>query len=263
MRVFVIGEMASAHDGELAKAKRLVNVAVDAGCDAVKVQFWSDADRLADRRRVPKYYRDIYRRYQIPVEWLTILKDYCGDRIEFMATCFLPEDVKTVSPFIKRFKVSAFESHANDLIKETIRWANDRQIIVSGNEIIGIPDTLASRIGINVAVLYCVTAYPAPLEIINLRMMSGQVSGYSDHSGDIDMGAYAVCAGALIVEAHMALANTDALNPDGGSFAHLPWAFKQYVSNIRKAESVCRADTKESNLSDEEEAMRKYHVVTS
>ena len=239
MSVFVIGEMASAHDGDIRKAKQLIDVAVRAGCNAVKVQFWSDADRLADRRNVPQYYRDIYRKYQMPVKWLRILRGYCSGRIEFMATVFLPEDAKAISPFVKRFKVSAFESGATDLLLAVTAEAMNRQTIISVNDATALPITLRKEH----ALLHCVTAYPATLPSLHLRSIwklanryPANAVGYSDHSGDRQMGAYAVCAGATIIEAHMKLIDTDGLNPDGGAFAHLPKAFAEYVENIRKAE---------------------------
>ena len=243
MSVFVIGEMASAHDGELDKAKQLVDVAVAAGCDAVKVQFWSDSDQLANRRKVPQYYRDIYKQYQIPVQWLSVLRDYCGDRIEFMSTCFLPQDAKTVSPFVKRFKVSAFESGANDLLRAISAIAEDRSIITSVGKLVSVSEEIRRRHLLRKmdVFLYCVSAYPTQLggvDLNQIRCPSDLIIGFSDHTGDLDMGAYAVCAGAKYVEAHMKLFTTDALNPDGGSFAHLPQAFKQYVRSIRKAERV-------------------------
>ena len=269
MSVFVIGEMASAHDGDLDKAKRLVDVAVAAGCDAVKVQFWSDADRLADRRGVPQHYRDIYKKYQMPVKWLRILKDYCGERIEFMATCFLPEDAEIISPFVERFKVSAFESGDSELM-DAICWvAENRIIIMSVNGVRG--NTALDRIldlyelcersrnGIHDVLMYCVTAYPAPLSRIDLsQLKDSHPVGFSDHTGDLDMGAYAVCAGATYIEAHMKLCETDALNPDGGSFAHLPAAFKQYVSNIRKAEVVMSPASRRSTS---ELELKRYQVI--
>jgi len=263
MSIFVIGEMASAHDGDLDKAKQLVNVAVEAGCNAVKAQFWSDSDQLADRRNVPQYYRDIYKKYQMPVEWLRLLKDYCGDRIEFMVTCFLPEDVATISPFVKRFKVSAFESEANDLLRAVFARAGKRSVIISVNQtpISESLDFLIREMDVLTDVLmYCASYYPAPLSSIDLtkiRKYSDHfLVGFSDHTGDLDMGAYAVCAGAMYIEAHMKLVNTDGLNPDGGSFAHLPEAFKQYVRNIRKAELVSSG---ESSIS----LVNQYRVVTA
>ena len=258
MSIFVIGEMASAHDGDLDKAKQLVDVAVDAGCDAVKAQFWSDADQLANRRKVPQYYRDIYKKYQMPVEWLRLLKDYCGDRIEFMVTCFLPEDVATISPFVKRFKVSAFESEANDLLRAVFAVAKDRSVITSVNQTLPIQsiDLLIRDIDV---LMYCESYYPAPLTSVNLKQIRNYLSGlvgFSDHTGDLDMGAYAVCAGATYIEAHMKLVDTDGLNPDGGSFAHLPQAFRQYVRNIRKAELVSSGAASSS-------LVNQYRVVTA
>tara|TARA_R110000744_G_scaffold143522_1_gene255472 strand:- start:925 stop:1743 length:819 start_codon:yes stop_codon:yes gene_type:complete len=272
MSVFVIGEMASAHDGDIGKAKSLIDVAVKAGCNAVKVQFWSSADRLADRRRVPQKYRDIYKRYMIPVEWLWILRDYCGDRIEFMATCFLPEDVEVVSPHVNRFKVSAFEDNACDLLRESFDWADERQVIVSVNSDT-LNEYLFSNIGAHDALLYCVTSYPAPLTSINLHSImwigvqftkSNRTSprlGFSDHTGHLYAGAFSVCSGAGIVEVHMKLDSTDPDNPDGGSFAHLPQALKKYVSNIREAESLLNVNAGR-NLSSGEIAMMQYKVKT-
>ena len=271
MSVFVIGEMASAHDGDLEKAKQLVDVAVDAGCDAVKVQFWSDADQLADRRKVPQHYRDIYRKYQMPLKWLRILKSYCGKRIEFMVTCFLPEDAQRISPFVKRFKVSAFESGDTDLMNAICLVAKERIVIISMNEVtdnlmldhIILDSDIGNRFP-NDVLMYCVTAYPAPLSRIDLSQLRESLKddchpvGFSDHTGDLDMGAYAVCAGATYIEAHMKLCETDALNPDGGSFAHLPAAFKQYVSNIRKAEVVMSPASRRSL---EEVRLKRYQVI--
>ena len=270
MSVFVIGEMASSHDGELDNAKRLVDVAVAAGCDAVKVQFWSDADRLADRRGVPQHYRDIYRKYQMSFKWLRILKDYCGERIEFMATCFLPEDVNTISPFVNRFKISAFESGDRELLHAVCNIAKKRILLMSVNTLrdregdVVVPEggnfanfdnqyldhivktnALRERAqhGIDDVLMYCVTEYPAPLSRVDLSQLqeaasNGIAVGFSDHTGDIDMGAYAVCAGATYIEAHCQLLTTDHANPDAGTFAHSPASLKQYVQNIRKAEVV-------------------------
>ena len=73
------------------------------------------------------------------------------------------------------------------------------------------------------------------------------------------MGAYAVCAGATIIEAHMKLIDTDGLNPDGGAFAHLPKAFEEYVQNIRKAELAVGQSV--HTLSVRELEMRQYRSV--
>lgn len=253
MSVFIIGEIASAHDGKLDKARELIDVAVDAGCDAVKVQFWSDADRLANRRDVSQMYRDIYKKYQMPVQWLKRLHSYCDDRIEFMVTCFLPEDVETISPFVNRFKVSSFESGDLELLQAVCDIADQRILLMSVNTLRANPylDRIVqmkalqarARQGIDDVLMYCVTAYPAPLSRVDISQLQEAANnwrtvGFSDHTGDIDMGAYAVCAGATYIEAHCKLTTTDHANPDAGTFAHSPESLRQYVQNIRKAEVV-------------------------
>jgi sialic acid synthase SpsE len=198
-------------------------------------------------------YRDIYKKYQMPAQWLKRLHNYCDDRIEFMATCFLPEDVETISPFVNRFKVSAFESGDRELLQAVCNIAEQRILLMSVNTLRDNPYLdhivktealqVRARHGIDDVLMYCVTAYPAPLSRIDLSQLqeaanNGLKVGFSDHTGDIDMGAYAVCAGATYIEAHCKLMTTDHANPDAGTFAHSPASLKQYVQNIRKAEVV-------------------------
>src|SRR4051812_44650339 len=90
---FVIAEAASAHDGYLEKARRLIEWAAFAGADMVKFQYWSDPTLLADRRQVPPYYREFYHRYAVPRPWLDLLARECeAHAIEFGCTVFLPGD---------------------------------------------------------------------------------------------------------------------------------------------------------------------------
>src|SRR5436190_12700439 len=94
MKTLVIAEAGSCHDRNLQKAFALIDAAADAGADVCKFQWWSNPEKLADRRRVPDGYRQIYRRYAFPAFWLGMMKSRCVDRgIEFMCTAYLPEDV--------------------------------------------------------------------------------------------------------------------------------------------------------------------------
>lgn len=230
-RTFVIAECASAHDGDLSKAKRLIDAAVVAGADAAKFQFWSSADRLADRRDVPPDYREIYRRYQIPREWLTVLSSYCGGRIEFMATTYLPEDIPVVLPHVHRLKVASFESKDHAFLEA--HAATGRQTLVST----GMSDERQWHFA-GIVPLHCVSAYPAPIEATNLLVLRQEgLLGLSDHSRAVDMGALAVAAGAWFVEAHVRLDDTSPHNPDF-AVAFSPAEFNEYVRLIRRAERI-------------------------
>lgn len=244
MKTFVIADIASAHDGVLPYALDAINMAADAGANAVKFQFWSDANRLADRRGVSDTYRDIYKHYRVPVSWIDKLKahaDLAG--IEFMCTVFLPEDVSTIEPFVQRFKVSAFEGASASLFEAVNLWRGDRPLIVSVSG-----DRISNTFGWpgrkpNDVSLYCVSAYPAPIDQLNLAAITrlSQLTpnvGFSDHSGNMIAGALAVGAGARVIEAHLAHPHTNRDNPDAGPFAHKPVSFKKYVEFIRLAERM-------------------------
>ncbi len=266
MSVFVIAEAGSCHDGDFCKAQELVDIAQYAGADAVKFQFWSNPDRLADRRRVPEEYRAIYRRYRLHYRWLEWLSEQAAEitrglkPIEFMATTYLPEDVATVAPFVKRFKVASFEAEDPAFLRAHVPYLEHRQLIISCG--------MGARIGggdgittpaswlVDIKRLHCVSAYPAPAAEMNLAALK-RCDGLSDHSRHPWMGALAVAAGAEIIEAHLRLDDTDRENPDYAT-AFAPAEFAEYVRNVRFAEAAMGDGVK--RLQPSEEPMAAYRV---
>jgi len=272
MSVFVIAEAGSTHDGDLHQALALIEAAREAGADACKFQFYSDADTLANRRRVPPKYREIYRRYRLPVSWLQPLAAACaatatrtrGERpIEFMCSTYVAGDLATVAPFVRRFKVSSFEAQDAAFIEAN---AKDRDVIVSLGMADGVPGHLAYQEGIQL--LHCVSAYPAPPDAMNLavlrprnmwgRQESPLFVGLSDHSRHLWMGAMAVACGANIIEAHLRLDDTNPQNPDYAT-AFSPAEFAEYVSHIRFSER-CMGDGVK-RMMDCEREMARFRVT--
>ncbi len=264
MRTLVIAEAASAHDGDFDKAKRLIDAAVDAGADVCKFQYFHDPDQIAARRRVPEYYRDVYRRYAIPRAWLPQLRDYCGDRIAFMCSTFLAEAVSVVEPFIQTLKVSAFE--ACDAVFVNVNLAFRKPVIVSVG-MGGIPDHLRAGHSGQLRLLHCVSAYPTPFSALHLSLLHppSPFVGLSDHTGYDLTGALAVAAGARIVEVHVRLEDTDPANPDAGPFALIPADLRRYVQMIRYAEVMHGGGglsfLNEKGLQDCEREMLAYKVT--
>jgi N,N'-diacetyllegionaminate synthase len=119
-----------------------------------------------------------------------------------------------------------------------------------------------------VTLMHCVSAYPTPLAQLNLSAIgtsyaaplgpARRLTGFSDHSGILQAGAWAVAAGATVVEAHMRLPDTEQGNPDAGSFAFPPDAFAQYVTAIRSVERALGSGRKE--LQPCEGAMQHYRM---
>lgn len=284
VKTFIIAEIGSCHDGDLGNALYLIDAAAEAGCDAVKAQFWSNPHRMAVRRNAPAYL-DIYRRYAVPVTWLSRLRLRCAARgLAFLCSTYLPEDVATVAPFVDKFKISSFEAKDADFIAAHAPYRLSKGLIVSigmmtGPDVSRLTDTLfhagyADRWNMfdddHVTLMHCVSAYPTPANELNLRALRTMylgittkhtglgVKGFSDHSGLIETGALAVAAGATVVEAHLKLRTTDPANPDAGEHALEPSAFADYVAVIREAEIMLGDGQKRPMPS--ESAMQAFQV---
>jgi sialic acid synthase SpsE len=262
MKTLVIAECASAHDGRIDAALRLIDAAAQAGADVAKFQYWSDADALADRRHVPAIYRAIYHRYRMPGDWLPTLLAHAQQRnIALGVTCYLPQDVKEIAPYTAFYKVASFEALALDL-RDAVARDGEKRVLVS----VGMCDEVqVGRIrsawgwaGRGLALLHCVSAYPAPIEACNLAVIREHgLAGFSDHTGRVLTGSYAVAAGASIIEFHIRLRDTDPSNPDFACALDEDNA-AIYVKAIRQVEALMGDGIK--SLHPVEQEMAQYRV---
>jgi len=274
MRTMVIAEIGSCHDGSSDFAHRLIGAAKDAGADYAKAQFWSSAKRLAERRRSGPSYEAIYERYRMDAGWLPLLAATAkGAGIGFMATCYLPEDVAVVAPHVAHFKVASFEAADEDFIRAHFPYCEgtDRQVIVSTGlqqnatlqslKILRHCAMTAGSKAVQVRLLHCVSAYPAPVSSLAFRQIRNEdLDGFSDHAaaGWIASGAVAVACGAKILEVHLRLPETDAQNPDA-PHALLPEQLTRYIRHVRAAEAAIGDEPWRKNNPAEDE-MRKFRV---
>jgi N,N'-diacetyllegionaminate synthase len=254
-RTLVIAECGSSWDCDIQKAFRLIDAAKACGADIAKFQWTSNAKAMAERRLGANAARSIemYRKYlEYPFEILTRLKAHCDSvGIEFLVTAYLIEDIATIAPLVKRFKVSAFEARWVEFVRAHVECG--KEIIVSKNKDDAFPQgDLCKR-------LLCVSNYPTKLEDLKLSRLSYRwdwmgehedtpwYHGLSDHTTSTLTGALAVAAGATIIEKHIRLIDTAKDCPDyGHSLIATPhsehryfeehYDFSVYVANIREAE---------------------------
>lgn len=257
-RVLIIAEPGSTHEGKLDRMLATVRVAAEARADVFKAQWTADAAKHARRRNVPE--PDAYRRIAFPAEWHVELWDECRKAgIEYACTVALKEELPIVSLFVGRLKVASFDAGDHAFIR--VCEAYGKPVLIStGIQNAEELEWLLRRRKRNpdIKLLHCVSAYPAPIEELNLGVIREYgLDGFSDHSGLRDMGALAVAAGAQILEVHFRLDDTDPSNPD---FPHSlpPARLREYVAGVRFAEAAMGDGVKRCMVS--EVPMRKYRA---
>jgi N,N'-diacetyllegionaminate synthase len=258
-RTFVIAEAGVNHNGNLDTAKRLVDVAGEAGADAVKFQTYR-ADMLVTRTAAKAAYQtagdpvhesqyEMLKRLELAQDDFQALAEHCGKRgIEFISTAFDLESVRFLRGIgMKRWKIPSGELTNLPYLRAI--GSIGRPLLVSTGmstlgEIESALDALeragASRSSITL--LHCTTEYPAPMRDVNLSAMltlraAFHVAvGYSDHTMGIHIATAAVALGASVIEKHFTLGR-DMEGPDHKASIE-PAELKALVSAIRDVENA-------------------------
>jgi N,N'-diacetyllegionaminate synthase len=249
---FVIAEAGSNHNGSLEHALKLIDVAADAGADAVKFQVFR-AERLyprsagmSDYLKVSKSIYDIIAELEMPTEWIPRLAEHSAARgVEFLASAFDEASVDALDPYVTAYKVASYEMTHYPLLRYVA--SKRKPVIVSTGtaNLDEVSDMVAEvqRIGgVPLALMQCTAAYPAPLESLNLKtipLMRDRFSlpvGLSDHSEHAVTGPAAACAlGAKLIEKHFTLSKL--LPGPDHKFAVEPDGLRDMVAAIRDTES--------------------------
>jgi N,N'-diacetyllegionaminate synthase len=252
---YVIAEAGANHNRDLAIARELIDVAADAGADAVKFQVYSGKVLYSSKTPRFEYLKDVadkdtqqvLEEAALPREWLGELAAHCASRdIAFFATPFDHDAVTELADVgVPAFKIASFEIVDLELIAQAA--AHGLPLIVStGMATYGeIEDALraATAAGATeVALLRCASLYPAPAEIMNLRAMAtmreafGVPVGLSDHTEGIAVPTAAAALGMQLLEKHFTLDRTMP-GPDH-PFAIEPDELRALVRGVRDVEAA-------------------------
>lgn len=249
--VYFIAEAGSNHDGRLEQALALVDVAADAGADAVKFQVFR-ADHLYPRQSGQAAYlginrsiHDIARDLELPWEWIPQLAHRCHERgIHFLATPFDEESADRIDPFVPAFKIASYELTHFPLIQHCARKGRPLIVSTGASNLEEVREALAAIRAVSdvpVTLMQCTAAYPAPLETLRLRSMIrlalefGTLVGLSDHSREPLVGPMAAVAlGASMIEKHFTLANS--LKGPDHRYALEPHELRNVVTHVRAVE---------------------------
>ena len=257
MRTLIIAEAGVNHNGDLDLAKRLIDVAAEAGADLVKFQTFN-ADRLVTRTAPKAQYQNqttdgresqhaMLRRLELTEAMHHELIAHCAARnIGFFSTGF---EIESVDLLVRlgqdRFKIPSGEitnlpylRHIGRLGKAIILSTGMATLVEidAAIDVLEHAGTLRGRI----TVLHCTTEYPTPMTEVNLRAMQsihaalGVAVGYSDHTQGTEIAIAAVAMGATLIEKHFTL-DRNLPGPDHKASLE-PEELKSMVAAIRNIE---------------------------
>jgi len=253
---FVIAELSANHLGSLERALAIVDAAADAGCDAVKLQTFTPASmtlassggdfHIADGPWQGRSLWELYEEAHTPWDWHARVFSHAAARglIAFST----PFDERAVAELDRlgapAFKIASFELVDLELIACAARTGKPLILstgMASDAEVAEAIATARHHGSGGVALLHCISGYPAPIEQTNLRRLDrladhGTVIGISDHSPGAVVAIAAVARGASIVEKHLTLARADG-GPDAG-FSLEPAEMAEVVRGARLAWSA-------------------------
>jgi N,N'-diacetyllegionaminate synthase len=259
MRTLIIAEAGVNHNGDMAMARQLIDVAADAGADLVKFQTFS-ADRLVTMQAKKADYQNrstdagesqhaMLRRLELTRDMHEALIAHCASRgIRFFSTGFDPGSVDMLAQLgLDCFKIPSGEITNLPYLRHVGRYG--KPVILSTGmanlgEIEAALDVLdqAGTPRERISVLHCNTEYPTPMVDVNLRAMLairdafGVAVGYSDHTAGIEVAIAAVALGASIIEKHFTL-DRNLPGPDHKASLE-PAELKAMVSAIRNIEQA-------------------------
>ncbi|MEA5388493.1 N-acetylneuraminate synthase family protein [Haloarculaceae archaeon H-GB11] len=250
---FIIAEAGSNHNGDLDNAKALIDVAADAGADAVKFQTFRAEDLYVENSGAVEYLDDDRSIYEIiesmemPYEWIPELHDYCRNQgVYFMSTPFDERSAAELADYVPAWKVASYTSSHHPFLRHLA--GTDKPVLMSTgaheiDEVQESVDVLKAEGVTELVLLQCVASYPTPISEINVRVVEtlanefGVLSGLSDHTLDPTIApTTAVALGASVIEKHVTL-DSSMDGPDH-EFALEPDELETMVTAIRDTEAA-------------------------
>ena len=242
---FIIAEAGSNHDGKLEQAKRLIDIASEAGADAIKFQAFK-ADKIFNEVK-KKNIVDKLKNLELHEDWYKELFEYANKKkMIFIASAFDEDSADLLDDLgIAAYKVASYELTHIPLLEHIAR-KNKPVILSTGmateSEVRDAVECIYSTENKQVIILHCVSQYPAEPANINLKSLLALKRifecpiGFSDHTATIYAPIAAVALGATVIEKHFTL-DKSLPGPDH-VYALEPAELKQMVTGIREVEKM-------------------------
>jgi len=258
-KVFIIAEAGVNHNGSIELAYKLIDIAVEAGADAVKFQTFKAENlvtKSADKADYQKQTTDesesqfeMIKKLELDFDIHKKLINYCKEKdIMFLSTPFDHESIDLLNELqLQIFKIPSGEITNLPYLRH-IGLLNKKVFLSTGmSNLQEVGDALTVLINSgtlkeNITVLHANTMYPTPMEDVNLNAMLtiqkefAVAVGYSDHTLGIEVDIAAVAIGASVIEKHFTL--DKAMDGPDHKASLEPDELKAMVSAIRNIEKA-------------------------
>ena len=217
---YIIGEIGINHNGDITIAKQLIDVAVAAGCDAVKFQKRTvdvvySAAELAKPRENPfgATNGDLKRGLEFGLDQYREIDAYCREKqIDWAASCWDEASVDFIEQFAPPFyKIASATLTDDTLLRHTRRTGKPIVLSTGMSSMAEVEHAIAVLGREKLILLHTVSTYPADYHDLNLRVIAtlrehfGLPVGYSGHETGIASSVAAVALGACVLERHITL----------------------------------------------------------
>jgi N-acetylneuraminate synthase len=217
---YVVAEIGINHNGDIDLAKKLINVALGSGCDAVKFQKRTidvvySPEELAKPRESPfgNTNGDLKRGLEFEIEEYREIDRYCREvKMDWFASCWDEASVDFIAQFnVPCFKIASASLTDDNLLRHT-RAVGKPIILSTGMSTIQEVDRSVGVLGKqDLVLLHACSTYPAYYEELNLHVIGvlkdryGVPVGYSGHETGLPSSIAAKVLGACMIERHITL----------------------------------------------------------
>lgn len=217
-RLALVAEIGNNHEGSFGLAEEMIGRAAEAGADAVKLQTLVPENFVSPR---DKGRLEIMRRFALSLaDTETLIRNASDQGIHVFSTPLDLVSLTALLPMVKTVKIASGDITFTPLIEAVASSGLDTIISTGASTLAEVTSAIHSLEQVwsqmetvpDLAILHCVSAYPASPASLNLRAIATLASvfpratiGYSDHTIGLDAAVFAAAAGARIIEKHFTL----------------------------------------------------------
>jgi len=222
---YIIAEIGANHNGDMNLAKKIIDSAIESGCDAVKFQSWNKKSLISktgykqnaifndSKKKHFGSLEEMVDKYYLRNEQHFELKNYCKSKgIDFCSTPFSKEEVDLLNEVdVEFYKVASMDINNYPLLQYVAQF-NKPILLSTGMANLGEIEKAVKIIenegNSKIVILHCVAIYPPENKDLNLKNITmlqntfGYPVGFSDHSLGFVASLTSVALGACVIEKH-------------------------------------------------------------